>query len=133
MAGDVTFKFPLKKVTRGFPESHRSLEGAAKEDLKNLILTKKGERLINPDIGTNITQIYGEMFGNVDKEQMQHRMQTDIKDAVSKYLPSVEIISVTIKDRYDDSTIGLNELVVSVSFIVTSSNGYADNLVLRIS
>ena len=133
MAGDITFKFPLKKYSRGFPESYRTMEGATKENLKNLILTNKGERVINPDIGTNITQIFGEMFGNIEKDEMQKRMESDIKSAVEKYLPSIDITSVKLKDRYDDETIGLNELVVSVNYVITSGFGFADNLVLRIS
>ena len=73
------------------------------------------------------------MFGNIEKDEMQKRMENDIKLAVEKYLPSVDIVSVKLKDRYDDETIGLNELVVSVNYVITSGFGFADNLVLRIS
>jgi len=133
MAGDITFKFPLKKYSRGFPDSHNSIVGATKENLKNLLLTKKGERVVNPDIGTNIENIYGEMFGNIDKAAMTKRLTDDIISAVDKYLPSVKINNVIIKDRYDDESIGLNQINITVNYSLQNYQGYGDSLNIRVS
>jgi phage baseplate assembly protein W len=132
MPGDINFKFPLKKVTRGFPEGHRTTEAAIKEDLKLLILTKKGERVMDPDLGTNISNIYGELFNNTDKVGMQKVFEREITSAAEKYMPSIKITAVTVKDFEDDPSIDFNQIVVGVNYSHVSNQGFNDTLTFRI-
>ena len=127
---DINFKWPLKKISRGFPESNRTINGAIKEDLKILLLTSKGERLMDPNMGTNVSKIYGELFNNVNKSEMERRIRQEIVTVVKTYMPSVNIIDVKLRDYEDDSTIPFNQISISV---VYNSNNSQDTLNLRVS
>lgn len=133
MPGDITFKFPLRKVNRGFPESHKTLQGATKENLKLLLLTQKGERLINPDIGTDVTKIYGELFEQTNKEEFAQKVKSEITNAANKYLPSVEITEVVVKDQDDDDSIAKSTLRVTIFYIIVGTEGFSDSITLNFS
>ena len=58
-----------------------------KINLKNLILIKKGEVLANPDLGTNLINLYNSTnLENIDELAME-----EVKTTVSKYMPFVEL------------------------------------------
>ena len=60
----------------------------ARENLKNLILTKKGERLLNPTFGCDIWKV---LFEQLDGNLIENQIETSILDAVSIWLPYLSI------------------------------------------
>ena len=66
----VNLKFPLRSFRKGFFEMNDTTIDAVKEDIKILLLTKKGERVVNSSIGTNIPILLGEMFEPIKKNEM---------------------------------------------------------------
>lgn len=58
-----------------------------KDNLKNLILTQKGERLGFPDFGTNLLQVYSDT--NLEEGDIADIVVQEIQAAVSKYMPSL--------------------------------------------
>jgi len=130
MPGDINFRWPL--VTRGryFPDSNRSIQTAVRENLKILLLTNKGQRLMYPNMGTNFMQKY--MFEQIDKEEMTISMEREVRQQVEEYMPEIQITSFAVKDFNDDNAnIGKNELVISLRYIMTGLGGFADSLTLR--
>lgn len=132
MAGAINFKFPLSKVTGGFPEGNKTSKDAIRENIKTLILTKKGERVINPDIGTNISVLAGELFNNVDKKSMERRIFIEIESAIDKYLPIVKLTNLRIQTSNDNDKLQFNEILISMEYATTTNAGVSDTVSFRI-
>jgi outer membrane protein OmpA-like peptidoglycan-associated protein/phage baseplate assembly protein W len=81
----------------------------AKDNLKNLILTKKGERLMNPDFGTIIWDM---LFEPLDDDSQQI-ISYDVKRIV-RYDPRLAVQSVSITEQ----TNGL-QIQISLTYVPT--------------
>jgi phage baseplate assembly protein W len=84
--------------------------GAIKSKLKLLLLTRKGERYMLPQFGSNLMNI---LFEPADINYMQDAITNTILDAVQRWLPDVGIENIKIKT--EDTDPGLNN-IVDVSF-----------------
>ena len=62
--------------------------------LKNLVLTMKGERIMEPDFGTNIYRL---LFENVREDIIEKRIKQDIISSCKKWLPVLNIDFVGAK------------------------------------
>lgn len=83
-----------------------------KDNLKNLIMTQKGERLGFPDFGTNLSIIYSNT--QLTKEQIEEIVMSEISDVVSKYMPNIdleEFYSNKISDNRNDQNNNANSFV----------------------
>ena len=76
-------------------------ENSIKESLKNLILTNKGERLFQPELGSNVT---ASLFENATPVEIK-LLEENIRDVINNFEPRVSIIEVDIKALYDKNTI----------------------------
>ena len=72
-----------------------------KNNLKNLILTRKGEYLCSPNFGTNLIDIYN----RTDLENIESIAMSEIQNSVSTYMPFVNLVnytSVEIPESFDN-------------------------------
>jgi len=67
---------------------HYNIDEQILDNLKNLLMTKKGERLGFEDYGTNLWKIYN---SNASKEAIYDYAMNEIQTAVNTYIPSVEL------------------------------------------
>ena len=58
----INFKFPLKSANRGFFQGNKTTIGAIREDIKILLMTVKGERVMHKNMGTNIPILAGQLI-----------------------------------------------------------------------
>lgn len=86
-------------------------EEAVKESIKNLILTDKGERLMQPNIGGNVRSL---LFDNITPATIKIA-EEQIRSTIEDYEPRAEIIDVEVK-----STIDENKLEVTIRFFLTN-------------
>ena len=86
-----------------------------------MILTSKGERVIQSDIGTNIPTLAGQVFENIDIEEMQMLIETEIREAIQKWMPFVNITNITVKDSEIDNSLSVNQIRVSMRYTVSSA------------
>jgi phage baseplate assembly protein W len=63
-----------------------------KSDLQSLLITRKGERLMNPDFGTNIHKLVFEP----DTSILEAQVQEEISQALAQYEPRVRVSSITV-------------------------------------
>ena len=86
-----------------------------KSNIKNLLLTKRGERVMQPNFGSGLQELLFEQ--NVD--DLEDRLQTTIEDSISQWLPFVNIDEIDIEqtDELRDS----NRVNVSIKFTVGNS------------
>ena len=62
-------------------------ENSIKQSIRNLILTQKGERLMQPNLGMNIRQFLFEQI----TEDITIQIENDIVDTFSTWLPFVDL------------------------------------------
>tara|TARA_Y100000592_G_scaffold98656_1_gene172325 strand:- start:141 stop:626 length:486 start_codon:yes stop_codon:yes gene_type:complete len=107
---------------------HFNIEDQIEDNLKNLLLTRKGERL-NSDFGTNLKEI----FSLRSKGDVQATAMEEIKIAVNKFIPSINLIDFTISEESrgsDDELVYLLIIKYSISGI---SNNKSMTLKLKTS
>jgi phage baseplate assembly protein W len=86
-------------------------EEAVKESIKNLILTDKGERLMQPLIGGNIRAM---LFENMTPAVLK-MIEEQVYITIEEYEPRAEIIDVEVKSTIDD-----NRVQVTIRFYITN-------------
>ena len=80
---------------------------AVKQSIRNLLLTNKGERLFQPNLGGNINAM---LFENITPQTFI-TMQDHIKDILAAYEPRAEVIEVYVAETSDD-----HEVQVTIVF-----------------
>ena len=70
-------------------------------NLKNLILTIKGERVMQPDFGSDLYRLLFEPI--VDEEFFQERVNNTIIEAVNRFMPFVTINATIVTFNQDDN------------------------------
>lgn len=93
---------------------NKNMFDVVKQNLKTLILTDKGERLMIPDFGVGFRKF---LFENIN-QTTNIQLESEIKTQVNKYLPYVEIRKV---DVLEDPNM-LNKIIVVISFFVPALN-----------
>jgi phage baseplate assembly protein W len=84
-------------------------EDAVKEAIRNIILTDKGERLFQPNIGSTVK---GMLFENITPDVVV-LLQERIKDALALFEPRANILEVKATSSIDS-----NSVEVSITFNV---------------
>jgi phage baseplate assembly protein W len=95
-----------------FNQSYSSFE-AAKSNLKNLLLTNKGERPFQPNFGTGLASL---LFEPLVEGVLEEKLESAITTSVNYWLPYIDIdeIEVQMTDEMKD----LNRAVVKLLFSV---------------
>ena len=88
----------------------KDFKNAIRQNLKMLILTNPGERIMEPNFGVGMRRYLFENYG----EDVTSRIETKIKEQVILYMPSISIRSV----QFDTSNIDSNNLGVTIKYEV---------------
>lgn len=100
MAVTYGIDFPFRDSLKGqFVQMTESPEREIRADLIHLILTRKGSRYYLPDFGT---RLYEFIFEPNDQTTWD-LIETEIRDAIAKYIPNLNINSITVTSA-EDST-----------------------------
>jgi phage baseplate assembly protein W len=100
----------------------------ATDNLKNLILTKKGERILNPTFGCDIHKV---LFEQLDGELIENKIETAILDAVSTWLPYLSINEIIFD--YDDNDIDLNRINLEIKFSLISNPDLRESVQITVN
>ena len=100
----------------------------AKSNLINLILTKKGERVAQPDFGCDIWRLLFEPIIDGDIDTL---VESTITDAVSIWLPYIRIDEIFLE--YDPELIDANGLKVEVKFSLASNPNLSESVTVTIN
>jgi len=108
----LTPKLPLSpdKTQPGF-EHITVLRELIKQNMKMVILTNPGERVMMPEFGVGIT---GLLFENISDLDRMSFYEGKIMEQVSEHLPYVEIIEID----FDESEIDSNKLSVKIVYSI---------------
>lgn len=78
------------------------IEDQINDNLKNLLMTKQGEKLCFSDYGTRLYEIYS---SDLTMEEVYTVAMEDISFAVSKYMPSISLVNYYSKLLNDSEEI----------------------------
>ena len=72
-------------------------ENAIARSVRNIVLTTPGEKIHDPDFGSNISDI---LFENVD-EVSATNIKEEIQNSLKNYEPRIELLEVMVDPNYD--------------------------------
>jgi phage baseplate assembly protein W len=100
----------------------------AKDNLVNLILTKKGEREMQPDFGCDIHNL---IFEQIVEESIATDIENSILDAVNIWLPYINVDNIIFD--YDENDIDANRITLEVQFSLKSNPSLTETLNVSIN
>jgi hypothetical protein len=100
----------------------------AKDNLKNLILTKKGERYLNPTFGCDIWRV---LFEQMDSNLIENQIENTILDAVSNWLPYLSIDEIIFD--YDNNDIDNNRINLELKFSLVSNPNLGESVTINVN
>jgi len=107
------FESNLERIPGREDIARRTNEQAVRDSIRNLVLTDRGERLFQPDIGCDIR---GSLFENIDQNTILI-LKENIKSTIRQYEPRC-----IIKDIIVNANIDRHEVFVKIIFSVINSN-----------
>ncbi len=116
----INLKFPLRSYRRGFFEMNNTTIAAVRENIKTLLMTVKGERVVNPSIGTNIPTLMGQLFEQIEPGEMEAKLGSEISSALAQWMPEVEMTGITVYTQ-DNVPMGAalnpNDILVRMEYV----------------
>lgn len=104
------FKFPITSYERGYFSTSTEVE-LAKSNLKQLLSTRPGERLMLPDFGCDLESLLFEPF---DAELVLEAKERVVR-SITRFIPYLKLNKVQVR-RLDESTkFGVPVLLIQVS------------------
>lgn len=104
---------PLERVSRPFKDVSLTLqsnpltrdiltltnERAIARSIRNLVLTQKGERFFNSQLGSEVSRL---LFENLDRSTSIF-IRNEIEYVISNYEPRVSLVSLDVEPNYDQN------------------------------
>ena len=106
----INYKFPLRSFRRGFFEGNTDTISAVRENIKTLLLTLKGERINDANLGTNIPVLQGQLFEPITREETFENIRLEL-----------------------ESALGNNKIRVNMTYVITDQQAMVDNINLTLN
>jgi phage baseplate assembly protein W len=100
----------------------------AKDNLKNLILTRKGERLMQPEFGCDVWKV---LFEPLDGEAVERVIENTIVEAVSIWLPYLNIDTIVFD--YDENDIDNHRIILDIKFSLISNPNLSETIQINVN
>ena len=118
----IGLSIPLTNGNVGFFNSTKTHLEQAKHNLRNLLLTVKGERIMQPNFGCDVWKL---VF-NPQDEAMEQKVTDSINDAINVWLPYLKIQQCKVTSTFTE--IDNNIMHVEVIFSLSSDPGVYETL-----
>jgi phage baseplate assembly protein W len=111
--------------TDGPYQLNKTLKAAIRQNLKMLILTGPGERVMLPEFGVGLHQflfepLHGDTFSKVSQK---------INEQVRRHIPALNLEEVTFLTSDEDPTLGLNDVRTVIRYNILPFAG-SDQLII---
>ena len=106
----IGLSLPINIIGGKFKSTYTTID-QARTNLKNLLLTIKGERVFQPDFGTNLYKVLFEP----NTEFLRDNIKEEIKGSVSKWTPYINLESINVSGQE-------NTVRVNINYTVSPSN-----------
>jgi len=109
----LSVKLPLTRDSNdGFYTLNKDYASLCRQNLRSLILTNEGERIMDPLFGVGLKKYLFEP--NV--ESVYAEIANKIRSKVSQYLPFIEIIDIELSGPSDNDEAGSHILFISLLY-----------------
>lgn len=88
----VGIEFPLGRSVTGFFNKTKTLQEQTKSNIRNLLLTNKGERVMQPTFGSDLQRLLFEQYS----DDLRDRIEESIREALGNWLPYVIVNEVFV-------------------------------------
>jgi len=105
-------------------------------NIKILLLTKKGERVVNGSIGTNIPILAGQLFEPAIREDLEPRITLEVRQALERWMPYVSLESLqvfTAADAPRGIALQQTQILVVMNYLVNNSEAMRDSIQLTVN
>lgn len=99
-------------VIEGPYESLKTVKDVIKQNLKMLVLTAPGERIMIPNYGVGLRNYLFSQYTDLTKDDIRER----ILEQVSLYMPFLQDMEVKISESLEDN----NAIAVRISYFVSA-------------
>ena len=122
----ININYPFKDSPKGFfLDLNADSNSAIKADLMHLVLTRKGQRLYDPDFGTDLLKFIFEPEDGVTLSGIQE----EIREVVKTYIPKLQVNNVSVTQSPDSEYAA----VVRIDYTVTDDVfTYTDFVIINI-
>ena len=124
----INLKFPLKSYKRGFFQGNSDTISAVRENIKTLLLTTKGERVMHNDLGTNIPVLQGQLFEPITREETFENIRLEIETAIETYLPYIRVVNIKMITQEEEPNLGNNKIRINMAYVIADQSALADNV-----
>jgi len=107
----------------GVFKSTFSTKDQIKSNLINLLLTYKGERVLNPEFGADLPRLLFEVIS----DETYVKIQDQIISSIATYIPEITLTNIEITPSIDK-----NSLYINISYQIKLS-GNSDNIIIDFS
>lgn len=115
MAQGISVKLPLTYDKQDGPfKLNKTIQESVKQNFKNLVLTNKGERIMDPLFGAGL---YGFLFENYS-QALQPIIRAEVVSQTTKYMPFVSIEDFLISETSSN----LNQFYIYIKYSISSLN-----------
>ncbi len=97
----------------------------AKDNLVNLIMTRKGERTMQPDFGCDIWRL---IFEQITPESIEFEIERTIIEAVDIWLPYLNIDQILFD--YDENDIDNHKIFLQILFSLKINRNFGDSVTI---
>ena len=102
---NININFPFQTSPIGdFLRVNATTRNAIKADITHLLLTRKGDRLYNPEFGSGL---YSYLFEQIDETTISD-VKNELEVSIGKYIPNVTINEIIITPNPDENNIKVN-------------------------
>jgi phage baseplate assembly protein W len=105
---------PIQNGNTFFNQSFQTRD-QVKSNIKNLLLTKKGERILQPEFGSGLQELLFEF----NDDNLETRIEETITQALELWLPYIEVDSIDIEQT--DELKDRNRVNVSITFAIAGN------------
>ena len=108
----INIDFPFKNSPKGFFLNLNSNDQKAiKADLMHLLLTRKGQRLYNPDFGTDLLKY---IFEPNDTRTL-NQVKEEVSNSIRKYLPNLSVNDIKVTQSDDNEHVAIIRMDYTVT------------------
>ena len=107
---------PLQIGNTAFNQSFKTID-QVKTNIKNLLLTKRKERVMQPDLGSGLQ----ELLFNFNDDFLGDKIEEVITNSMEKWLPYVTIEQIDV--RQTNELKDTNNVEISLTFSITNNVG----------
>lgn len=116
---------PITNGNTGMFAQSTTVFQQVKSNFKNLILTKKGERLMQPEFGTDLHRI---LFENITENTLENARLT-VVEAVERWMPFLELQQFEVKNPVNENP---HRIDLSVTYRFRNNPNVTDSLTVSI-